>query len=260
MFNIFNELKVFNDRHLANIVYSLYMNHAELQEELEQRINLAKERKENDSTNNKLNGADFPYINEDKLKKGFNIDSLNEIDQDSFNEKIKDLSFLTDRDKPNLLLFGKPERGKELLSVLIGRAACKKGYKTNFIRYEYLLDIFRGDGYFDPANEPYSTLAKSECLIIDDFAGTIERDKMVISELQRFFRFRQANHLKGKGKKKRPRSNIILSYYPFHKWNDYLADEDEKACYFKSMIEDHGTMIKVDDSVEYQTLESRFWY
>ena len=260
MYNIFNELKVFNDKYLANIVYSLYMNHDELQEEIEQRINLAKEKKEADSTENKLNCADFPYINEDTLKRGFNIDSLNEIDQDTFNEKIKDLSFLNDRDRPNLLLFGKPEKGKELLSVLIGRAACKKGYKTNFIPYEYLLDIFRGDRYFDLTEEPYNTLAKSECLIIDDFAGTIERDKMVISELQRFFRFRRANHLIGKGKKRRPRSNIFLSYYPFHKWNDYLADEDEKACYFKSMIEDHGTMIKVDDSVEYQTLERRFWY
>ena len=187
-------------------------------------------------------------------------DSLNEIYQDSFENMIKELTFLNNRDKPNLLLFGKPEKGKELLSVLIGRAACKKGYKTNFIRYEYLLDILRGDGYFDPKHEPYKTLAKSECLIIDDFAGTIERDKMVISELQRFFRFRQANHLNGTGKKRRPHSTIFLSYYPFHKWNDYLADEDEKACYFKSMIEDHGTMIKVDDSVEYQTLESRFWY
>ena len=260
MFNIFNELKVFKDRHLANIIYSLYMNHAELQEELEQRINLAKERKENDSIHNKLYDADFPYINEDELKKGFNIDSLNEIDQDLFNKRIKELSFLNDRDKPNLLLFGKPGKGKELLSVLIGRAACKKGYKTNFIRYEYLLDIFRGDGYFDPANEPYSTLAKSECLIIDDFAGTIERDKMVISELQRFFRYRQANHLNGTGNKRRPRSNILLSYYPFHKWNDYLADEEEKACYFKSLIENHGTTIKVDNSIEYQNLESRFWY
>ena len=260
MFNIFNELKVFDDKYLANIVYSLYMNHNDLQEELEQRINLAKERKETDRINKKLNDAGFQYINEDKLKKGFNIDSLNEIDQDSFENMIKELTFLNNRDKPNLLLFGKPEKGKELLSVLIGRAACKKGYKTNFIRYEYLLDILRGDGYFDPKHEPYKTLAKSECLIIDDFAGTIERDKMVISELQRFFRFRQANHLNGTGKKRRPHSTIFLSYYPFHKWNDYLADEDEKAYYFKSMIEDHGTMIKVDDSVEYQTLESRFWY
>lgn len=144
--------------------------------------------------------------------------------------------------------------------MLIGRAACKKGYKTNYIRYEYLLDILRGDGYFDPTHEPYKTLAKSECLIIDDFAGTIERDKMVISELQRFFRFRQANYLNGTGKKRSPHSTILLSYYPYHKWNEYLADEPEKAYYFQSMIDSHGTMIKVDDSVEYQTLERRFWY
>ena len=236
------------------------MNHNELQEELEEQIYLAKERKETDSTNNKLCEVDFPYINEDKLEKGFNIDSLNEIDQDSFENMIKELTFLNNRAKPNLLLFGKPERGKELLSVLIGRAACKKGYKTNFVQYEYLLDIFRGDGYFDPTHEPYKTLAKSDCLIIDDFAGTIERDKMVISELQRFFRFRQANHLNGTGKKRSQRSTIFLSYYPYHKWNEYLADEPEKACYFQSMIDSHGTMIKVDDSAEYQTLESRFWY
>lgn len=42
---------------------------------------------------------------------------------------IKELTFLNNRDKPNLLLFGKPEKGKELLSVLIGRAACKKDTK-----------------------------------------------------------------------------------------------------------------------------------
>ena len=69
MFNIFNELKVFDDKYLANIVYSLYMNHNDLQEELEQRINLAKERKETDRINKKLNDAGFPYINEDNLKK-----------------------------------------------------------------------------------------------------------------------------------------------------------------------------------------------
>ncbi|MSU07320.1 hypothetical protein FYJ80_11230 [Spirochaetales bacterium NM-380-WT-3C1] len=105
------------------------MNHDDLQEELKQRINLAKERKETDSINKKLNGAGFPYINEDKLKKGFNIDSINEIDQGSFNKMIKELIFLNDKVKPKLLLFGKPERGKELLSVLIGRAACKKDTK-----------------------------------------------------------------------------------------------------------------------------------
>lgn len=83
---------------------------------------------------------------------------------------------------------------------------------------------------------------------------------MVISELQRFFRFRQANHLNGTGKKRSPRSTNFLSYYPYHKWNEYLADEPEKTYYFQSMIDCHGTMFKVDDSVEYQTLESRFWY
>lgn len=45
------------------------MNHDDLQEELEQRINLAKERKETDRINKKLNDTGFPYINEDKLKK-----------------------------------------------------------------------------------------------------------------------------------------------------------------------------------------------
>ena len=97
MYNIFNELNIFNDKYLANIFYSLYMNHDDLQEELEQQIYLAKERKETDSINNKLCEADFPYINEDKLEKDFNIDSLNEIDQDSFNKMIKELTFLNDK-------------------------------------------------------------------------------------------------------------------------------------------------------------------
>ena len=64
-----HSFKFFNDKYLANIVYNLYMNHDDLQEELEQRINLAKERKETDRINKKLNDAGFLYINEDKLKK-----------------------------------------------------------------------------------------------------------------------------------------------------------------------------------------------
>ena len=256
MINVYEELKGFKDRYTKNIIYELYIEHPELQHEIEIKIHSAIAKKTNDSEVSLLKKCNLLKSNEHLIKDGFDIEKLSVEEKDRFHTSIENLQFMSNYETPNLLFFGPPESGKEQLAMLICKEACKNGYKTHYIIYNDLLTTLRDHEFVKEENNEYNKLQNCELLIIDDFAGAKIPDAETAESLQWLLRQRTIKHMNVKGN--RPRCTILLSQYPRCEWNNQIFNEYFKSDYINALVENHG--IEMNINTKKTDTFSQSWY
>ena len=79
MINVYEELKGFKDRYTKNIIYELYIEHPELQHEIEIKIHSAIAKKTNDSEVSLLKKCNLLKSNEHLIKDGMTANRLHRM-------------------------------------------------------------------------------------------------------------------------------------------------------------------------------------
>jgi DNA replication protein DnaC len=115
------------------------------------------------------------------------------------------------RDRRNILITGPTGIGKTWIACALGQAACREGYTTLYLRLPRLLQelpIVKGDGRYPKL---MATLAKTDVLILDDWAlaklnDDHRRDVLEILE-DRHDR----------------RSTLVSSQFPLEHWHEAIG-------------------------------------
>ena len=93
--------------------------------------------KTNDDINDLLASANLPLYPEHYRLSDFNTSCLSEEDQEKY-EELSKLSFLHSEDKPNVLLYGLPDLGREKVASTLGDACCREQKSVFYITYDDL--------------------------------------------------------------------------------------------------------------------------
>jgi DNA replication protein DnaC len=112
----------------------------------------------------------------------------------------------------NVILTGATGTGKTFIACALAQQACRKGYHALYRRASRLFDeltLARADGTYVRL---LGKLARSDVLVLDDWALTPVRD----AERQDLLEILEDRHGN--------RSTIITSQLPPGKWHEYLAD------------------------------------
>ena len=162
-------------------------------------------------------------------------------------DRFMTLDCLTDRGrKPNLILYGHPDCGKEKVAIGLGDKLCREGYSVRFIDFHHLMEIMQTHGRIPASNTLYKTLGKVECLIIDNFACMNIHDVDLIDSLYVLLRSRTDDHLGPKVKKK-PRATFITTHHHLEEWPRHLIGDDFKVLQIINILYGRGTLLSIDE-------------
>ena len=116
--------------------------------------------KTNDNINDLLASANLPLYPEHYRLSDFNTSCLSEEDQEKY-EELSKLSFLHSEDKPNVLLYGLPDLGREKVASGLGDACCREQKSVFYITYDDFADIMKIHCGKAKPNKAYSSLLKT---------------------------------------------------------------------------------------------------
>ena len=244
--NVLQNIASFNNRYLGSILVNLYASHPELQDEILQSVDDALIAKVNDTVNKLLEEAHLPDYPDHLTLLDFVSNCLSKADKDAY-DKIMTLQPLFDRyRKPNLILYGPPDCGKEKVAMGLGDKLCREGSSVRFIDFHHLMEIMQTHGRIPASNTLYKTLGKVECLIIDNFACMNIHDADLIDSLYVLLRSRIDDHLGPKVKRK-PRATFITTHHHLEDWPRHLIGDDFKVLQIINILYGRGTLISVDE-------------
>lgn len=97
-------------------------------------------------------------------------------------------------DKPNVLLYGLPDLGREKVASTLGDACCREQKSVFYITYDDFADIMKIHSGKPKPNKAYSSLLKTNCLIIGNFAETTIYDESILESMHRLLETRAKAH------------------------------------------------------------------
>lgn len=246
---VMEDIASFNNRYLSGILVNLYASHPELQEEISQSVDDALAAKGNDTVNKLLEEAYLPDYPDHMTLSDFDSDCLSKTDKEAY-DMIITLQSLFDRNrKPNLVLYGPPDCGKEKVAIGLGDKLCREGYSVRFIDFHLLMEILQTHGRIPASNTLYKTLGKVECLIIDNFACMNIHDADLIDSLYVLLRSRFDDHLGPKTKRK-PRATFVTTHHHLEDWPRHMIGDDFKVLQIINILYGRGTMLSVDEKAQ----------
>jgi len=245
--NTIKAIASFGDRYLGSILSNLYLNHPDFSDEIKTMIDEAVAMKNNDSVNKLLEEACLPGYPDHQTLKDFDASCLSDSDKTIY-ENVKSGNSLLSN-KPNLILYGPPDQGKEKIAIGLADLLCRARYNVRFIDFHLLMETLQTHGRISSSNTLYQSLSKVECLIIDDFAGMNIHDVDLLDSLYVLLRNRKDNHLSISSRRK-PRATFITTYHHPQNWPKHLIGDDFKVLHIINILYGSGSMITVDEKAE----------
>ncbi len=243
---VLQDIASFNNRYLGSILADLYTNHPELQDEITDSITYAIESKNNDTVNKLKEEAYLPGYPDHPTLSDFDNNCLSKDDKEVY-DRFMTLDCLTDRSrKPNLVLYGPPDCGKEKVAVGLGDRLCREGKSARFIDFHHLMEVLQTHGRLPSSNTLYRILTKVECLIIDDFACMNIHDADLLDSLYVLLRTRIDDHLSQKTKKK-IRATFVTTHHHLEDWPRHLIGDDFKVLQIINILYGRGTLLSIDE-------------
>ena len=134
---IISSLNTCNNSYLKNIILQIINYNPEIKDSVKELIAKISNNQKNDNINNLLVSANFPRYPEHHRISDFNPACLSKEDQEKY-EELSKLSFLHSEDKPNVLLYGLPDLGREKVASTLGDACCREQKSVFYITYDDL--------------------------------------------------------------------------------------------------------------------------
>ena len=145
-------------------------------------------------------------------------------------------SFLNDFKRPNVLLRGLADQGREKIAIGVGDAFCRAKLRSYFISYDNFIKIIRTHGVISGSNKAYNELMKKNCLIIDNFAEKTVYDEELLDEMAQFIQSRADAHRESYIQHKHnpqtpfvPCCTIVTSSFEPADWTNYMKQDDKKT-------------------------------
>ena len=251
------------DRCLKNILLELTGNHPELTDEVKQLLRDSAANKAADHIYRLIYEAHFQGFPEHYTMKDFDMECMSESDATLLHE-TRSLRFLS-TSRQNLTLFGPPGFGKEKVASGLGDLLCRAGYTVQYIDFHDLMETIRTRGTVPTSHTYYTVLAKTNVLIIDDFAGKKPYDPDLIDGLY-ILKNRSDAHLKSFVAHKRnpkghirPFSTIITTCHAPTRWTGRMSGEDAMTTLkIDNLLYGKGVMITVDETNPHPTSSELF--
>ena len=248
------------DRYLKSLIVQVVQNHPNLGVEIKKILQDTQINRETDQITKLLEDAKFPNYPDHKTLAEFDRSQLSG-DNLSLYEEIITLNFLTDSN-PNLVFYGIPEQGMETLAIGLGDLICRAGHSVRYIDFYELMNVFNFKTKDAKKNVLYNELMKTNCLIINDFAGPLIYDPDLISELLLLLQARSkahgeafVAHKHNPGRKMSPFSTIVTSCFAPIQWTKRLVgDEPVRTLHIINQILGKGQQLTLNiDTAETTT-------
>lgn len=244
-----------NQLYLKSVILQVILQHPELTESIQELLKKSCESQKNDKVNNLLSSAHLPGYPEHHRLSDFNSNCLSDNDQLKFNA-ISNLCFLNNENKPNVLLYGLADQGRDKIAIGLGDACCRAKQRVFYVSYTRFAEIIRTHGVIPNSNTAYSAMMKANCLIIDDFAGTKIYDEDLLDGITQFIEARAKAHkesyIQHKHNSKKPFipcCTIATSSFEPVDWVKYM-DQHEKKTYAlaRFFYQSYATILHVDET------------
>lgn len=242
-----DKLKVFDNRYLANVISELYLDHEDLREEIESRINTAIQNQDSDKKNKLLEDARLPMYPDHYTLNDFDSSCLSSNDKKNY-EQLTKLAFLEVRDHPNLIIYGPPKQGKEKLAIGLADMLCKHKHSVLYIDFHKLLTIISTHEVLSENNTTYEDLLKVECLIIHDFVGQNIYDPDLLDALDVLLQERVDRQISKHKSRWKPHLTYVDTCYPPNEWAKHFTADTMKVVNIINNLYGMGVTITVDES------------
>lgn len=252
---IISSLNTCNNSYLKNIILQIINYHPDIKESVIEIIIKTCNNKTNDNINDLLASANLPLYPEHYRLSDFNTSCLSEEDQEKY-EELSKLSFLYSEDKPNVLLYGLPDLGREKVASGLGDACCREQKSVFYITYDDFADIMKIHSGKPKQNKAYSSLLKTNCLIIENFAETTIYDESILESIHRLLETRakahQNSYIQHKYNPKKaftPLCTIITSSYQPVDWTKIMVQDAKKTFGIARLFyQSYATTIHIDET------------
>ena len=221
--------------YLRNVIIQIITQYPEMVDPVKEILVNAKGNRGNDRVNKLLADANFPCYPEHSRLSDFDPACLSETEQIKYKD-ISALSFLHDPKKPNVLLHGLADQGREKIAIGLGDACCRAKLSASFILYDDFVKIIRTHGLISGPNKAYNELKKKNCLIIDNFAGKTVYDEEILDGMAHFIKSRADAHRESYIQHKHnpkmpfvPCCTIVTSSFEPADWTNYMKQDDKKT-------------------------------
>lgn len=244
-----------NRFYLKNVIIQIITQYPKMSDTVKDLLVDANTNQDNDKINKLLAEAGLPYHPEHFRLSDFNPACLSETEQSTYKE-LSELNFLHNPKKPNVLLYGLADRGREKIAIGLGDACCRAKYRTLFLSYNNFVEIIRTHGLISVSNNAYNELKKASCLIIDNFAGKTVYDEEVLDEMAQLIKFRVdahkesfVRHKSGSKNSPVPCCTIVTSSFEPVEWTKYMKQPDEKTYdLVRFFYDSYATHLHVDEA------------
>ena len=160
------------------------------------------------------------------------------------------------QDKPNVLLYGLPDLGREKVASTLGDACCREQKSVFYITYDDFADIMKIHSGKPKPNKAYSSLLKTNCLIIENFAETTIYDESILESMHRLLETRakahQNSYIQHKYNPKKaftPLCTIITSSYQPVDWTKIMVQDAKKTFGIARLFyQSYATTIHIDET------------
>jgi len=242
-----NNLKLFEDRYLTNILYELYCAHDDLHEEIQALIDQAIENKKHDKYNDLLIAAHLPMYPDHYTLKDFDPICLDSAGKEIY-EQMTNLSFLDSRSKPNLILYGPPGQGKEKVAIGLAAHFCSNRHSALYIDFHQLLKVISTHERLSDSNTTYEDLQKVECLIIHDFAGQNIYDPDLLDALDVLLQERIDKQTSRHNARWKPHLTYVDTCYPPKDWIKHFTADEMKVYSIINKLYGMGLTLHIDET------------
>lgn len=252
---IVSSLNSCNQFYLRSVILQVLFQYPELTDSVQDLLSKASANQENDKVNKLLAAAHLPGYPEHHRLTDFNPACLSDTDQSEFRE-LANLSFLNSEKKPNVLLYGLADQGRDKIAIGLGDICCRAKRSVFFVSYSSFAETIRTHGIISSANTTYDAMMKANCLIIDDFAGIRIYDEDLLDGITQFIAARANAHkesyIQHKYNSKKtfvPCSTIATSSFEPVDWVKQM-DQHEKKTYAlaRFFYQSYAAVIHVDET------------
>ena len=241
--------------YLRSVIIHIITQYPEMADPVKELLVNAKGNCGNDRVNKLLAEANFPCHPEHSRLSDFDPACLSETEQIKYKD-ISALSFLHDPKKPNVLLHGLADQGREKIAIGLGDACCRAKLSASFILYDDFVEIIRTHGLISGPNKAYNELKKKNCLIIDNFAGKTVYDEEILDGMAHFIKSRADAHRESYIQHKHnpkmpfvPCCTIVTSSFEPADWTKYMKQDDAKTYNIaRFLCDNYAVSLHVDEN------------
>lgn len=241
--------------YLKNTILQIIIQNPEMADNIKDLLSKANTNQENDKINDLLAKAGLPGYPEHHKLTDFNPACLSKADRTKY-EELSGLCFLTSEKKPNVLLHGLAGQGRDKIAIGLGDLCCRKKMKVIYIPYTGFVEVLRTRGTMTKTNTFYEKMMKTNCLIIDNFAGKLVYDEDILDAMTDFIQARaelhRDNYIQHKhdsGKPFVPYCTIATSSFEPAEWTKHMKQDPVKTfALARFFYQNFATIIHVDET------------